>query len=115
MVSKPKIWVCNACEREGRTSNEHLIHVAIGRVLVRNWSLPPEEVRRLLQTGPLGEFRLYERPYEDDSPSERTWLNQEIRGLICRECNMTWARQLEEDAGRNLYEFAFKGLERGSL
>lgn len=105
MTSKPKIWVCNACGYEGKTSNEHLIHIAIGRVLVRNWSLPPNEVRRLLRTGHFGEFRLYERPYEHDTPGKQAWLNQEIRGLICRECNMRWARQLEEDAGKNLYEF----------
>ena len=31
VASKPTVWVCNACEREGKTSKEHLIHIAIGR------------------------------------------------------------------------------------
>ena len=104
-MAKPRTWVCNACDHEGKTSREHLIHIAIGRVILANRGLSPDEVREHLRTGPFREFRYLETIDDDIDSADVAWLNQEIRGLICETCNRRWARQLEQDAGNNLYDF----------
>jgi len=101
-------WKCNACDHEGKTSREHLIHVAIGRVILGNRKLSPDQVRERLRDQHFREFGAYETPLEE-GPSRPFWLNSHIRGLICERCNRTWARQLEEDAGENLYGFTMLG------
>jgi hypothetical protein len=44
-VAKPRTWVCNACDHEGKTSREHLIHIAIGRVILHRL----QDVQRIKQ------------------------------------------------------------------
>lgn len=103
-TSKPDVWTCNACGDVGATSREHLIHVAIGRVILGNAGLSKDEVRAGLQSERFRQFGLYREP----SLSERegpAWSNQSIRGLICKECNETWAKELEEEAGKALFGF----------
>jgi hypothetical protein len=104
-MPKPGSWTCNACDHEGKTSREHLIHVAIGRVILGNRGLSPDQVRTHLQSGRFRDFRYYESIDDDEGAAPVAWLNQELRGLICETCNNRWARQLEEDAGNNLYDF----------
>jgi hypothetical protein len=104
-VPTPKTWTCNACDHEGKTSREHLIHIAIGRTILRNRRLTPDQVRAHLQNDYFREFGFYDREPLRSEPVESAWLNQAIGGLICRECNQTWARELEEAAGANLYDF----------
>jgi hypothetical protein len=64
-------------------------------------------MRRRLQTGWFSEFRGYADPLEDDPveagrPVRLDWW---VRNFICADCNGTWAKDLEEDAGNELYNF----------
>jgi hypothetical protein len=69
--------------------------------------LSPEEVRKHLQNDYFGQFTIPTRdPFSDDPKTRPTWLNQAIKGMICEACNNGWARQLEEEAGTNLYDFS---------
>jgi hypothetical protein len=116
VVAKPTTWTCNACEHEGKTSKEHLIHIAIGRVILANRGMSPDEVRRHLRSGPFRDFRYIESIDDDFDSLDVAWLNQEIRGLICETCNQRWARQLEQEAGNNLYDFTHgRGKVNGPL
>ena len=107
-MSRPSVWRCNACGSEGKTSREHLIHVAIGRVILGDKRLTRDEVRTLLQSGDLRDFRRHRLgagfPLEDHDVGPG-WFNTEIRGLLCESCNSGWAKDLEEQAGANLYDF----------
>jgi hypothetical protein len=115
-VPKPTTWTCNACDHEGKTSREHLIHIAVGRAILANRGMSPEEVRQHLQSGRFRDFRYFETIDDDWASLDVAWLNQEIRGLICERCNNRWARDLEEDAGNNLYDFThLRGRADGPL
>jgi hypothetical protein len=103
-VPTSKTWTCNACDHEGKTSREHLIHIAIGRTILGNRRLTPDEVRAHLQNDYFKEFGFYDRDPLHTEPVASAWLNQAIGGLICRACNQTWAWELEEAAGANLYD-----------
>lgn len=109
MEQRPILWRCNACGAEGKTSKEHLIHVAIGRVILNDKRLSREQVRERLQDKRHRGFQLYNLedgfPMSDEQIEGPAWFNQEIRGLICVDCNEDWARILEENAGNNLYDF----------
>lgn len=85
MPGKPTSWTCNACDHEGEPSREHLIHVAIGRTILANRRFSPEEVRAHLQSDRYRQFSYYGDVLHDE-PLGPAWLNQHIRGLICREC-----------------------------
>lgn len=102
------VWTCNACGFQGKTSKEHLIHVAVGRVILANKALSPESVREHLQDDEFKRYGLYASPSENDR-LEDAWINGFIRGLICKGCNEGWARRLEEEAGANLYDFTILG------
>ena len=108
LVAMPTTWTCNACGSEGPTSREHLIHVAIGRVILADRGLSSDEVRRRLQEEEYREFRRYAIgqgfPLGEKDVGQ-AWFNTEIRGLICRSCNSGWAKDLEEAAGPRLYSF----------
>ena len=102
--SKPTTWTCNACGHVGEPSKEHLIHTAIARVIFGDRSLTPSQVRERLRSDRFQEFGQYTSPNEEDRIG-RVWLDQWIRGLICQTCNEGWAKDLEERAGDNLYDF----------
>ena len=107
MEKKPDRWKCNACGAEGATSREHLFHIAIGRVIVADKGLTPDQVRTRLQDAYHRDFRLYKlggSPIADEEEGA-AWFNQAIEGLICMGCNKRWAKELEEQAGENLYDF----------
>jgi hypothetical protein len=115
-MPKPATWSCNACDHEGKTSREHFLHIAIGRVILGNRNLKPDEVRAHLQNDHFRDFRYFESIDDDIDTAPLAWLNQELRGLICETCNNRWARQLEEDAGYNLYNFTLgRGRADGPL
>jgi hypothetical protein len=46
----------------------------------------------------------YRDPFRGD-PERPIHLTVYVENLICRECNGTWARELEEEAGEALYQF----------
>ncbi len=84
-----------------------MIHLTIGRVLLRNRQLTTPEMRRRLQTGWFSEYRGYAHPLDEDpieggKPVRLDWW---VGNFICKECNRTWARRLEEEAGNELYNF----------
>ncbi len=91
----------------GPTSKEHLVHVAVGRVILANKRLTAPDVRRHLQSDYFREFEMHS-PFPEGEPLGRAWLNGSISGLICRECNQGWARELEESAGKALYAFTLE-------
>ena len=102
---KAETWTCNSCGVEGDPSREHLIHVAIGRVILANRQLSADDVRNRLQSDRFAEFGLYPDVLVSGEPEGRGWINSAIFGLLCRDCNGGWARELEEAAGEALYDF----------
>ena len=107
-TSEPDTWTCNACGYLGPSSNEHLLHVAIGRVILGNAGLTRDEVRAGLQSEHFRGYGLYAEPTASER-LEPGWANTEIYGLICEECNQRWANRLELDAGKALYGFIIGG------
>jgi hypothetical protein len=84
-MPKPKAWTCNACGKEGSSSKEHLIHIAIGRVILKDRTLSPGRVREELRMrGKFGAFpntnhAMQGLPAKRSMPLETA----QIKRLIC--------------------------------
>lgn len=95
--------ICNACGKEAPGSKEHVIHVAIGRVIAQVGSeVPGGEVRRRLRQGRIGQFEMHQR---DAAPRPAFLADKVIQDLLCRDCNRLWANNLEIEAARELAIF----------
>ncbi|MFL5798478.1 MAG: hypothetical protein ACJ77A_11175 [Actinomycetota bacterium] len=99
--------ICNGCGEEKPTSWEHLIHLVIGRVLLKDHGVAPTELRPRLRTHPwYKELDLWEHdPVEGEPVRKVNLADAKIRNLLCRDCNGSWARRLEEQGGERLYQF----------
>ena len=97
---------CNGCGRRKPTSKEHLLHVAVARVLLKDRSIETGKQRdAALRRDPFFTgLKLYRNPLAGES-ERLIYLHVYVENLICKECNGTWARLLEEEAGLNLYQF----------
>ena len=100
----PVPFTCNGCGLETQPSKEHLIHLAVGRVLFRNNQLTTKEMRDRLQRDWFSELRGYVDPLKEDpfEGGKPVRLGEWVKNLICADCNRTWARKLEEEAGSEL-------------
>jgi len=97
---------CNGCGRRRPTSKEHLLHVAVAQVLLKDRSISTGRERdAALRRDPFFKgLKLYRNPLAGN-PERPIYLDVYIENLICESCNRTWARLLEEEAGPNLYQF----------
>ena len=59
---QPEVWTCNACGEVGDTSDEHLVHVAIGRVILGDAGLSRPHARMALRSPPYSEYARYAGP-----------------------------------------------------
>jgi hypothetical protein len=98
--------VCNGCGKRKPTSKEHLVHVAVARALLKDRAIKTGKDRdAALRAHPFfSGLRLYRDPLRSD-PERPIFLTVYVENLICRECNQSWARELEEEAGNALYQF----------
>jgi hypothetical protein len=98
--------ICNGCGQRKPTSKEHLVHVAVARVLLKNRQIRTSQERdEALRTDAfLSGLHLYRDPLEDE-PERSISLSVWIENLMCADCNGSWARRLEEEAGAALYQF----------
>lgn len=98
--------VCNGCGQRKPTSKEHLVHVAVARVLLKDRAIKTGKDRdAALRAHPFfSGLKLYRDPLRSD-PERPIFLTVYVENLICKECNQTWARELEEEAGDALYQF----------
>jgi hypothetical protein len=98
--------ICNGCGRRVPTSKEHLLHVAVAQVLLRDRRIKTGEERDAALRGHpfFKELRLYRNPLAGE-PERRIYLDVYVENLICKHCNSTWARVLEEEGGSALYQF----------
>lgn len=96
--------ICNGCRRRRPTSKEHLIHLAVGRALMRDRTMDRATMQARLADDYWGGFKQYDQGLVDETsrPAPLGWW---VRDLICRDCNGGWAKRLEERAGAHLYEF----------
>lgn len=80
--------------------------MAIARVLLKDRRILTAKDRdAALRSHPfLSELQLYRNPLEGD-PERPVYLTVYVENLICADCNGTWARELEEEAGEALYQF----------
>lgn len=101
-----RLSVCNGCGQRKPTSREHLVHVAVARVLLKDRKIKTGRERdAALRNHPfLSGLRLYRNPLEGD-PERSAHLTVWVENLLCRDCNGEWARRLEEEAGAALYQF----------
>jgi hypothetical protein len=98
-------FTCNGCGRDTAPSKEHLIHLAIGRVIFRNKQLNTDQLRERLNKGWLAEYRAYADPMAPVESGKPVKLDMWVRNLICKACNKGWAKTLEEETGHRLYNF----------
>jgi hypothetical protein len=91
--------VCNACGERNTPSEEHLIHLALGRVVLANPEHTTETFRAEMRTGRWRGFRCVA---PSKLPRFAALADTRISNLLCGECNMGWARELEQRAGAHL-------------
>lgn len=98
--------ICNGCGKRKPTSKEHLVHVAVARVLLKDRGIRDGKERdEAFRSDPFfAGLQLYRDPLQGD-PERPIFMSVWIEDLLCRDCNGGWARELEEDAGNNLYQF----------
>jgi hypothetical protein len=98
--------ICNGCGRQMPTSKEHLLHVAVAQVLLKDRRIRTGQERdAALRRHPFfNELRLHRDPLAGE-PERKIRLDVYVENLICGDCNSTWARELEEEAGSALYQF----------
>ena len=80
--------------------------MAVARVLLKDRKIRTGQERDLaLRTDAfISGLHLYRDPLEGE-PERSITLSVWIENLICADCNGSWARQLEEEAGAALYQF----------
>lgn len=98
--------ICNGCGRRKSTSKEHLLHVAVAQVLLKDRTISTGKERdAALGRDPFFRgLKLYRNPLAGD-PERPIYLDVYVENLICEDCNRKWAKLLEEEAGPNLYQF----------
>ena len=82
------------------------MHVAVARSLLKDRTIQTGRERdAAFRRHPFFKgLRLYRDPLRRD-PERPIFLTVYVENLICKECNQTWARELEEEAGEALYQF----------
>jgi hypothetical protein len=98
--------ICNGCGKREATSREHLVHVAVARVLLKDRQIRTGKERdEAFRSDPFfARLQLYRDPLEGE-PERPISMSVWIRDLLCPDCNGGWAKKLEEDAGNDLYQF----------
>ena len=96
---------CNSCGQVGPPSVEHLIHLAIGRVIFADASLDRPALESRLRADRWAEF-LCVHPGKRNRRA--ALADAKVDNLICRKCNEGWANDLEIKAGAELNRFLFE-------
>lgn len=101
-----RLSVCNGCGQRRPTSREHLVHVVVARVLLKDRKIRAGRERdAALRSHPfLSGLRVYSDPLEGD-PERPAHLTVWVENLLCKDCNGDWAKRLEEESGEALYQF----------
>lgn len=94
---------CNACGKVGATTEEHLIHLATGRVMFADRTLDRDQLDSLLRSDRWAEFLCVNTAAGRVRPA--ALADAAVRNLLCEVCNRGWANELEKQAGEHLFRF----------